>query len=495
MVSYPQRGGGVISKQVKLGDLYGELPFPTKTGYSFVGWKLDNQLVTSTTQNVTQSDHTLTASWGHSVKFDYNNGTLLNSLSPTYAGEVGTTTSLPSDINPTYSGHTFAGWHYGKNLIEPTTFTGSNFIALGRDYMFTDKITITVRAYMDDWTEMSKQDMTLFSCTENGGWVISTRNRHDENLNYIVFSVNDVENSSTTCNYRCVYSSMLLSEMASGYHTLMCSFDGSYSRIYIDGVLVGESEKFSYNTIKYSSSNGIFVGAEASYNTTTPDYNFGTFVGKIDYVSIENSVVTDSGAYTYPDTYGNNLITPTTFTGSNFITLGRDYMFTDKITITVKASMDNWAEYGTKDMRLISCTEGGGWNFESDYNSGETHKLIRFVVCDSGVGYKNVTSSIPLVKLSSGYHIFTATFDGNCARIYIDGILAGTSEKFSSGQIGYNASNGVFVGAEAGSNTTTPQGRYFKGKIDYVAIENSVLSSTADYIYQDFDVVATAIWN
>ena len=37
--SYPQRGGGVSSKIVKLGDTYGDLPVPTRTGYSFVGWR------------------------------------------------------------------------------------------------------------------------------------------------------------------------------------------------------------------------------------------------------------------------------------------------------------------------------------------------------------------------------------------------------------------------------------------------------------------------
>lgn len=39
--SYPQRGG-VSSKIVKLGDTYGDLPAPTRTGYSFVGWSGKN---------------------------------------------------------------------------------------------------------------------------------------------------------------------------------------------------------------------------------------------------------------------------------------------------------------------------------------------------------------------------------------------------------------------------------------------------------------------
>ena len=37
-------GGGVSSKIVKLGDTYGDLPVPTRTGYSFVGWRGRNML-------------------------------------------------------------------------------------------------------------------------------------------------------------------------------------------------------------------------------------------------------------------------------------------------------------------------------------------------------------------------------------------------------------------------------------------------------------------
>ena len=37
-------GGGVSSKIVKLGDTYGDLPVPTRTGYSFLGWRGKNLL-------------------------------------------------------------------------------------------------------------------------------------------------------------------------------------------------------------------------------------------------------------------------------------------------------------------------------------------------------------------------------------------------------------------------------------------------------------------
>lgn len=478
--------GGASSKLVRLGDTYGDLPIPTKAGYSFVGWKFNDEYITSTTQNVTTVEHTLTAAWGHDLKVDYNNGTLSNSLSPTYAGEVGTTTSVPS-ATPTKSGYYFGGWHYGRNLIEPTTFTGSNYIALGRDQMFTDKFTVVVRAYMDDWTEMSTKRYRLLSCTENGGWGLSSSNADG----YLYFSAWDASKSNyTACK-------TTLANFSSGYHTVIGTFDGSYLRLYVDGKFVATSSKFSSSSISYNSTNSIFVGAEAKASITVPDDTIPYFIGTIDYVSIENSVATGTGAYTYPETYGDNLITPTTFTGSNFLTLGRQYMYSDKISITVRASMDNWSEFATGAMRLIGCAQdSGGWNFEPDFNgTGATNKYLRFAVYDSGANYKHVNFSVPLASLSKGYHTFTATFDGAYARTYLDGRLVGTSANFSN-KIGYNSGNCIFVAAEAGSNTTTPEsGHYFKGKIDYVAIENSVLSSTADYIYQDYDVVATAICN
>ncbi len=60
----PRGGVSPSSKQVKLGENYGDLPTPTApTGHTFGGWYLDGAAVTSTTQNTTIGDHTLTANW------------------------------------------------------------------------------------------------------------------------------------------------------------------------------------------------------------------------------------------------------------------------------------------------------------------------------------------------------------------------------------------------------------------------------------------------
>ena len=164
-------------------------------------------------------------------------------------------------------------------------------------------------------------------------------------------------------------------------------------------------------------------------------------------------------------------------------------MYTDQIYVSVRASMTSWAEYKTGNMRLVSCTEGGGWNFEPN---GE---YIQFACYDSGVGYKVAKSNIKWADLASGYHTFAGSFDGSYARVYVDGILVGTSEKYTSGKIGYHASNGIFVGAEAGSNTTTPVDGYFKGTIDYVTIVNSAtLTKPSSFTFPAYNSAATAQW-
>ena len=186
----------------------------------------------------------------------------------------------------------------------------------------------------------------------------------------------------------------------------------------------------------------------------------------------------------------NYLSAAKTFDGSStYVAIGRSAMHTNGISVAVRASMNNWSEFKTSDMRLVSCTEGGGWNFEPN---GEH---IQFACYDSGVGYKPASSGIKWSELSSGYHTFVGTFDGEYAKVYIDGKLYGTSAKYSSGKIGYHASNGIFIGAEAGSNATTPVGSYFKGTIDYVAISSSgTVSNPTSFTFPAHNSASTAQW-
>ena len=159
------------------------------------------------------------------------------------------------------------------------------------------------------------------------------------------------------------------------------------------------------------------------------------------------------------------------FTGSNYINCGRSAMVRDAITISCWAYMDNWSNFGSQ--RLVSCTESGGWNMEP---SGE------YLQMGMGTGvnintYYSVTSDVALASLS-GWHMLTGTYDGYSSKIYVDGVLRGTINAYSTKTpIFYNASNSIFIGAEAGSSATTPAGSYFTGNITDFRIYGTALSA------------------
>ncbi len=377
---------------------------------------------------------------------------MLGTTAPTLSGngvlksEVYVPSSALSAYQTANNWKKYASKIHANLIDEPSPFDGTEYDNLGRDYMYQDKLTVEVRAYMDDWSQYTST-MRLISCTEWGGFEIGAIPSGK-----IVFELFD----AGVDNYKRV-DTVAVSSLSSGWHTFAMVFDGEYMYCYVDGENVGVSEKFS-SSIKYHSSNAIFVGAEAAGNDSTPDGTSGHFKGQIAYVRIENSA-----------RYG--LIEPTTFNGSNYVNLGKDYKYTDKITAEVLAYMDDWSKY-TSGMRLLSCTESGGWNVAETYNN-----VIHFSCYDSGNGYKSVSTNLTWADLSAGWHTFKITFDGEYLRAYIDGQLVGTSAKYTSGKIGYNASNAIFAGAEAAGNDSTPDGssgERFKGKIAYVRIENNV---------------------
>lgn len=162
----------------------------------------------------------------------------------------------------------------------------------------------------------------------------------------------------------------------------------------------------------------------------------------------------------------------TKFNGTNsYINVGRGGMVRDEITVNIWGYMDDWTKYNS---RLISCTEGGGWNFEPV--SGKIHFAI-------GTGstsntYKN-TSGYTLSELSSGWHMFTGTYDGFTTKQYIDGVLNSSNNAYTTKTpIYYNNSNSIFIGAEATGSSTSAGGAYFNGLISDVRIYGTALSES-----------------
>ncbi len=131
-VTFDPMGGGVSPSQktVKLGDNYGDLPVPTKTGYTFLGWKTSSgNVVASTTQNTIVGNHTLTADWTptqYTVTTNLNGGTL-NGKSGNATNTIYTEESMAFDI-PTRTGYTFAGWSFSGGTVN----SGASYNAFGK---------------------------------------------------------------------------------------------------------------------------------------------------------------------------------------------------------------------------------------------------------------------------------------------------------------------------------------------------------------------------
>ncbi len=116
-VTFNPNGGEVSteSKTVKYGDVYGELPVPSRNGYTFGGWytsTVGGSQVTAATVVELTANQTLYARWtanvvtSYTVTFDANGGSVgTTSKTVTNGGTYG---ELPT---PTRSGYTFSGWY------------------------------------------------------------------------------------------------------------------------------------------------------------------------------------------------------------------------------------------------------------------------------------------------------------------------------------------------------------------------------------------------
>lgn len=133
----------------------------------------------------------------------------------------------------------------------------------------------------------------------------------------------------------------------------------------------------------------------------------------------------------------------------------------ESITVNMWVNFSTWGN-------PISCTEGGGWNFE------EAGGGIRFPIYIASVGYKVAQSTTTSASLKNSWHMLTGTMDSTNVKIYIDGELAGTTAIGSTNGVGY-ANNYLFIAAEAAGNQTPPASIAYRGDISDVRIYASAL--------------------
>ena len=127
-VTFDANGGTVTPDTMTLthGDVYGELPTPTRDGYTFAGWFTDPNGGAKVKQgDVVTASHTLYAHWTAktcTVTFNVNGGTVTPAeQTVTYGSTYGELPTL------TREGYTFAGWftekEYGTQVTAVTKVT------------------------------------------------------------------------------------------------------------------------------------------------------------------------------------------------------------------------------------------------------------------------------------------------------------------------------------------------------------------------------------
>ena len=97
---------GPTSKTVHFGDAYGSLTVPWRSGYTFVGWKVEETFVDTDTIVLAPDDHTLVAEWQanqYVVTFDANGGEGGTSVLCHYESIL-----VPPEVQR--NGYTLVGW-------------------------------------------------------------------------------------------------------------------------------------------------------------------------------------------------------------------------------------------------------------------------------------------------------------------------------------------------------------------------------------------------
>ena len=442
----------------------------SRSGYRFVGWATSSSGSATYQPGDTYSSNgypTLYAVWERNTyTITYNgNGATGGSTAQTTVN-AGSSVALRSN-GFTRTGYSFSGW--------ATSASGSVVYSNGQTITPTGNMTLYAV-----WVDNINPTISRVTYAQNGGtsyYVYAYASDSGSGLNRVQFPTwtanydqDDIvwytgtKGSWTvggqTYNYRYLVQASNHGGEYGTYITHVYAYDNA-------GNSVGNGTMTNIrmtSSVTVNPNGGTYNGSSATSSTTQ---NSGKTLG----LNFTRAGYNLSNVTSTAGTLSKSQVTGTmTFSGSNYVNLGRTYMYTNKLTWAVTAYMDNWSQYQSGNMRLISCTESGGFNLEPN---GST---VRFAVYDKArAGYNSITTSVTWASLS-GWVQFAMVFDGHYARGYINGELVGTSKYEYTNGIGYHASNAIFIGAEASSNATKPAGNYFKGKIRSVHIINEAVN-------------------
>ena len=255
IITFDANGGSVsvATKTVYYGQLYGELPIPTREHYSFLGWYTQAESGTEITADTAVTalvNQTLYAHWSrntYKVNFNANGGSVSTSSKNVESGA--TYGELPT---PTRTGWTFKGWY--------TAASGGSQI--------TSSSTVSLNA---EQTLYARWQVNAYTVTwSNGtGYTITVKRTSSPNAGASIANIN----SGTTVYYGDVLSitytaSTGYSITNKGATSITISGNVTSSNIWA----TASPNNYTY-TILYRSTNGTDLGSSSA----THPYNSGPY--------------------------------------------------------------------------------------------------------------------------------------------------------------------------------------------------------------------------
>ena len=146
----------------------------------------------------------------------------------------------------------------------------------------------------------------------------------------------------------------------------------------------------------------------------------------------------------------------------------------EAMTVNWWAYSSDWSAV-TNGGRMISCTEGGGWNIEGGSSGYLKFPINVYTNADkTSHGYQSNANAVKLSSLTPGWHMFTLVRTTTQEKVYIDGELHSQASYTSYG-LYYNTSARFFIGCEANAaNAYTP---YFNGRMSDFRLYYTALSA------------------
>ena len=398
---------GTNSKNVLVGTPYGELPTPTRTGYTFGGWFDENDSeneIEITEESIVEisADQTLKAAWtvnNYTVTFNANGGSVSPaSKSVTYGQTFG---ELPT---PQRTGFSFNGWY--------TATSGGSKVIASTQVTITENTTLyalwTANSYTVKWSTGTGYSITVKRTSSPYGGASTNVSLSSNDVVYYGDVLSVTYSASTG-----------YSLSSTGATSITVTRNITSSDIYATAT----ANYYTYNIV-YKSENGTNLGsATARYqygttNTITPP-SYGGYTTpssqsvKWDSTSAKNIVF----IYVVVKPSNNTQFASGTWWSNNG---------TANITYTVKA------EYGTRTADSIqiritwtnTIRKGAWYGFHQDFNWGSgSVKSGDYQLCTNSTWSSSSSSdrskvvttawlTIPVSATQRSVSIWTSYWDG-----------------------------------------------------------------------------------